>query len=753
MLAALARGINRRPIICLLAWLAVAACSVALASVGVTGEGLFGRVTSSAPRTVNAESSRADDLIARLDVTGESYMVIVTGAAPTDPQAIAPLIMPIRQAITEIEAIEDVANVVAPLEQNGSNPATSALIAADGQGFLILATTRPDLEIERQQAVATALQDRLTVLTEQLNKTPGVTALLGSESIMTQEIVDQMEADLATGELISLPVALLVMVLVFAGFQAAALPLLGALASIAAALGAMFGLSYLIDIHTSVINVITIVAVGLSIDYGLLIVSRFREELRNVAQNTSTVTGSPPTGQTQSTEAVDDMVGAALAATLTTAGRTVMFSALTIAASIAGLIAFEPPTLRTFGLGGLIVVLLALATALTLVPAGLRLLGQRMIRFSPLRRLPLLGRLIRHRGEQAPDHGLFSRLAGAVQRAPWLVIALVLAVLAVLALPVGQLEIRNSTSELLPAASSQRQFLEQLDSNYPLSATPAVTIVALTDPATVTPWAQSLKQFNLITAQAVVPHEEYTAVALQLSVADPASHQAADLVKQIRNLDADFEFLVTGPAARLTDFLSALSRGAPWAAGIVAFATLLLLFLMTGSALIPIKALLSNVFTLVASLGVVTWLFQQGHGADLLGFTPVSGLESYIVVLLFIFGFGLAMDYEVFLISRIKEAHDNGMDTNAAVRFGLQRSGRIITSAALIIILVFLGFAAGKLVVIKEIGLGLAITVFIDATLVRMLLVPATMTVLGRWNWAAPKPLRNLHRRLHLEHH
>jgi RND superfamily putative drug exporter len=213
-----------------------------------------------------------------------------------------------------------------------------------------------------------------------------------------------------------------------------------------------------------------------------------------------------------------------------------------------------------------------------------------------------------------------------------------------------------------------------------------------------------------------------------------------------------FDFHVTGEAARLADFTRQLSQGAPIAAIVIGLATLILLFLMTGSVVMPFKALLTNALSILACLGVVTWLFQDGHLGSVLGFSKMTGIESYMVVLLVIFGFGLAMDYEVFLLSRIKESWDQSGDPDLSVRTGLQHSGRIITSAALIIVMVFAGFAAGKLVVIKELGVGLAFAVALDATLVRMLLVPATMTLLGKWNWWAPAPLRRLHQRLNLSH-
>ncbi|WP_448629377.1 MMPL family transporter [Cellulomonas soli] len=209
---------------------------------------------------------------------------------------------------------------------------------------------------------------------------------------------------------------------------------------------------------------------------------------------------------------------------------------------------------------------------------------------------------------------------------------------------------------------------------------------------------------------------------------------------------------VTGQAAAQSDFTTALADRAPWAAGIVALATLVLLFLMTGSVAIPIKALLTNVVSLAASLGVLVWVFQDGHLSGLLGFTATGGIETYVVALVIAFGFGLAMDYEVFLLSRIKELHDGGASNDEAVRLGLQRSGRIITSAAAIIIAVFAGFVAGELLVIKEVGFALAVAVLIDATIVRLLLVPATMTILGKANWWAPKPLRALYRRVSITH-
>jgi RND superfamily putative drug exporter len=446
-------------------------------------------------------------------------------------------------------------------------------------------------------------------------------------------------------------------------------------------------------------------------------------------------------------------------ATVATAGRTVFYSALTIAVCVAVLMAFKPSILRTFGLAGLIVVLLALASATTLVPALLALTGHRLARPSLLARLPGFSRVFPRSGDAGPDRGVFSSLAAAVQRHPWWVMGGVLAVLALLASPARGIELRNSTVELLPLDSPQRQFLQTLEEDYPATLTDGIEVVSLGDIHSTDRFARD--KLAGIPGTELVEYPDgsvasqlpgYVRVALEVTGDDPEGPQARAAVAAIRaEAPGEFRVLVTGPAARLLDFEEQLAAGAPVAAGVICVAVFVLLFLFTGSLLIPLKALVTNALSLLACLGVVTWIFQDGHFEGALGFNAMNGIESYIVVLLLIFGFGLAMDYEVFLISRIKESWDADPDPLGSVREGLQHSGRIITSAALIIIMVFLGFTAGRLVIIKEIGIGLTVAVALDATLVRMLLVPATMSILGKWNWWAPRPLAWLHGKLRLD--
>jgi RND superfamily putative drug exporter len=431
----------------------------------------------------------------------------------------------------------------------------------------------------------------------------------------------------------------------------------------------------------------------------------------------------------------------------------VAFSAVTVAVSIAGLLVFRQDILRAFGAGSVAVILFAVATALTLVPALLVLTGRRLARPSPLSRVPGLNRVLARTADVQAEEGVFSRLATRVQRRPWWVMGGTLGVLLVLASPLLHLEMRNSTTELLPTSSPQREFVAELAEQYPASSSPAVYVVAqtsLTEAGEAVPAIEGLPGVASVDTPAV--RDSVVVIGVRPDGTDPGGADAQEVVHGIRDLDLPFDAYVGGQAANQIDFTDALLDRAPWALGIVAVATLVLLFLMTGSVLVPIKALLTNAVSLCASLGVLVWVFQDGNLSGLLGFESTGGIETYVVALVIAFAFGLAMDYEVFLLSRIKELHDAGVPNDEAVRLGLQRSGRVITSAAAIVIAVFAGFVAGELLVIKEVGFSLAVAVLIDATLVRLLLVPATMTVLREANWWAPAPLRRLHERLAITH-
>lgn len=737
--------VARHPRLTVLTWAVVAGACLFLALVGVGGQNLFDRLTTGEPTVPGSDSARAGELLSETSTAGASLSLVVQGVDPAT-EGLADALAPARD---DVAGVEGVVSVIDPfvLPDGPANPAAAPLLAQDGDGFLMVAELDPALSADDRAVALADVERHLAAVPGALDGVaPGATGLVGGGSLIVSAITDQVKQDLTTGEAIALPVALLIMVLVFGGFLAAAMPMVGALASIAGGLGALVALSHVMDdLESSVVNVVTVLGLGLSIDYGLLIVSRFREELGRALGDDAGAGARRRRG--------DGAVLTALLATMRTAGRTVAFSALTVAISIAGLLVFRQDILRAFGAGAVAVIVFAVATALTLVPALLVLTGRRLARPGLLSRVPVLRGLLARTADVQADEGVFSRLATRVQRRPWWVMGGTLAVLLVLATPLLHLELRNSTTELLPLSSPQREFVALLAEQYPASSSPSVTVVARADAAeaaAVVPQIEALPGVASVDPPAT--RDSVVVIGVRPEGTDPGGATAQEVVHGLRDLDLPFDAYVGGQAANQIDFTDALLDRAPWALGIVAVATLVLLFLMTGSVLVPVKALLTNAVSLCASLGVLVWVFQDGHLSGLLGFEPTGGIETYVIALVIAFAFGLAMDYEVFLLSRIKELHDAGVPNDEAVRLGLQRSGRVITSAAAIIVAVFAGFVAGELLVIKEVGFSLAVAVLVDATLVRLLLVPATMTVLQEANWWAPGPLKRLHARLAITH-
>lgn len=738
--ARLGRTVAHHPRLTVVVWLVLTVAGYALAVQGVHGAGLFDRVATGAPGVPGTESTRGQQILADERTTGPSVNLVLSGLDPADPE-LAPAL---EAARADLAAVEGVASVIDPLVLPGgvANPAAAPLLAQDGDGFLVVVELEPDLDEEVRSTALDAVEQRLRAVPAELRTVaPDVAGLVGAEHLIVDEITEQVEQDLRTGEVVALPVALLIMVVVFGGFLAAGMPMAGALASIAGGLGALLALTYVMDVDASVVNVVTVLGLGLSIDYGLLIVSRFREELQR--------TVGTDDGAGSRRRRGDGAVVAAVERTMATAGRTVVFSAVTVAVSIAGLLVFRPDILRAIGAGGVAVVLVAVATAVTLVPALLVLTGRRLARPGLLARVPGL----RRASDVGHEEGSFSVLAGRVQRHPWWVMLGAVALLALLAAPALRMELRISGLELLPSGTPQREYVSALEANYPAAASPAVTVVTAASLDEAAAWGAELADLpGVVAVDPPATLGAYVVIGVRADTDDPGGPVAADVVRAVRGLDAPFERWVVGQAASQIDFTEALVARAPLALGIVGAATLVLLFLMTGSVVIPVKALVTNALSIVASLGVLVWVFQDGHLEGLLGFTSTGGIETYVLALVVAFAFGLAMDYEVFLLARVKELHDEGLPTDAAVRLGLQRSGRIITSAAAIIIVVFAGFVVGDLVVIKQVGFALAFAVLVDATVVRMFLVPATMTILDRANWWAPRPLRRLYERFAILH-
>lgn len=720
-------------------WMVVALLGFAT-SLGLLGnESLFDRLESGdidAP----GQAQTGRELLAETGDSGLTVMLRVDGADLSDPA----LARSVEKVVSRVERLDGVTRVDSPMTTPGwpRDPASLALVAdndpSSGSFVVVAHESSGDPGGPEQDAVVAELEsagDQLATYAEETS--------VGGTGLLVEDIVGQIKSDLTRGEGIALPLSLLLMVVVFGGFVAAGMPILGAVAAISGGLTILLGFSHVLALDASVVNIVTVMGLALSIDYGLLLVSRFREELANVAPGVAS--------RDLTRQQVEDAVAGAVA----TAGRTVLFSALVVGISLSGLMLFEAPIMQAIGAAGVSVVLVALVVALTLVPALCAVGAKR------------LGR--RQGAEHAPDEGVFSRFAALGQRRPALTTLVSVGVLILLALPVLDLRLNTSGVELLPADAQQRVFFEQLEEDFPALAGPTVTVVAQATPDQVAAWVPELEAIDGIVR--VDPPQDLGAfpAGVDAEGADPdgpglysvAIHTeggamddaARDTSETLRTADAGFPTWTTGQAASLQDFTEAVADRAPWAALWIGGATFVLLFLLTGSVVIPLKALVLNVVSLGASLGILTWVFQDGHLESLLRFDSTGGIESVIPLLVLAFGFGLSMDYEVFLLARIIELHEQGHDDDTAVRLGLQRSGRIITSAALIMVIVFAGFAAGEMLVIKQTGFALAVAVLVDATLVRMVIVPATMTMLGRWNWWAPAWMKRVHARYGVSEH
>jgi RND superfamily putative drug exporter len=692
--ASLGRFVYRRRVPVVLAW-------VLLLGVGLgVGGQVFGRLGTGSGLRDDAESVVVSDLLSRVSGAGTEITGLIDGRSADDPAFRAE----VADAVRDLEAIDGVGRVTGPFAAGREVP---GLIAEDRRAVLV----RVELGLGLDGAGYDRAVERVG---ERLRAVDASRVLVGGEATARQEFQDRARDDLERGETLALPVMLVLLFLVFRGVVAALTPLLVAVVAVAGALLILLGVSHVADISAYSVNVITMLGLGLAVDYSLLVISRFREE------------------RAAGLELPD-----AIERTLATAGRTVAFSGLTVAAALCGLLAFAEPFLRSLAWGGIGVVLVAMVAAVTLVPA---LLG-------------LWGRRIRPGPAPATDHGLFFRLSRVVQRAAPVIVVLVAALLVLLAVPFRHARLENSGLESLPRSSASRQLFETVDARFPGGGTDPVVVVVESVPGNplVADYLRRVGQLPGVASAQPRPGTPPQITVLDV-VPEGTSEgpEATRLVERIRALERPVAAGVTGPAAFLVDYRDSLVGRLPYALGLIGLATFALLFLMTGSVVVPVKAIVMNVLSLGASFGALVWVFQEGHLSGPLGFDPPGMVDITVPVLIFVFAFGLSMDYEVFLLSRIKEAWDQTGDNDRAVALGLQRTGRIVTSAAALIVIVFLGFAAGELLTIKEVGLGMAIAVVLDATVVRMLLVPATMKLMGRWNWWAPAPLRRLHDRFGL---
>ncbi|MGI5238039.1 MMPL family transporter [Dactylosporangium sp. CA-139066] len=682
----------------------------------VLGGLTFGPVFSAIADASNPKHIEAIDGVDAVATGNDSSGTVIGLINNVDPNAAA-----VRAAVTAAAEDASRAGGVRAVATPYSVPQAQApaYLATDGHGLLVVVTLAK-LERNERDPVVNDVRDRLHHLDDALSSAgvPQATVEVGGNPVLNAQIRGAQKEDLGRAELISLPLTLVVLVFVFGGLIAAGLPVLAAFVSVAAAMPLLWVFSRVTDLDQNVVTVCTLLGLGLSIDYGLLLVARYREEV---------AAGFEP----------EEAVGRAWA----TAGRTIFFSALTVAAALSGLMMFSIHQLGALGAGGVSIAVVAMLAALTFTSALIGLLHKRI---RPSRK-----------ATGGDERGFFAGLSRAVQRRPVLIAAATAAVLLAAGSPLLGATIKLPHLEGVPRTIESARVADELAARFGRSYRPVVTVVARTDAASLdayaAKWASDPAVAGLQPAKAAGNGVATVDLVLRGGSQDDA---AQELVHRLRaDRPAGVQSWVVGDAATLIDLVGLITDDLPAAVTVTLVAMVLLLFAMTGSLVVPVKAVLANVVSLGATFGVMVAVFEHGWGAGVLHTLTVGGLDPFVVVIVFAFAFGLSMDYEVFLLGRIKEYVERGDDTDAAVRRGLQHTGRIITSAALLMVVVFGCFAAADLGTIEQVGVGLLTAVVIDATVVRCLLVPATMTLLGRWNWWAPGPLRRLHERIGLREH
>ncbi|HEX6937098.1 MAG TPA: MMPL family transporter [Actinomycetes bacterium] len=595
-----------------------------------------------------------------------------------------------------------------------AGPRGAALVSADGTATYAVVHLAADTEDGRMEAYD-ALEPRLR------EAPAGLDVSIGGNEAIASDITTQVSEDIAKAEQLSLPIVLVLLVVVFGGLTAASLPLAVGGLAILGSFTMLRLLSLATDVSIFAVNIVTMLGLGLAIDYGLFVVSRFREELHAGATTEQ-----------------------ALVRTMTTAGRTVAFSGVTVAIALASLLLFPQVFLRSMGFGGMAAVLVAMVGALTVLPALLAVLGHRVDSL----RIPFLRRRARTR---EPARNAWYRLAHSVMRRPVAYVAVIVPLLLVAGLPFLRVEFGGVDHRALPDGTESRLVAETLLTDFPGGGTttidPVVTFadgsVDAADRAAVEGFADEVLALPDVVSVDMAGEGDGSVLLSVRHSNEGISAPARDLVEEIRDLPEPegAEVLVGGRAAELQDLLSSLGSTLPWMGLFVVGVTLVLLFLAFGSVVLPVKAVAMNVLSLSASFGALVWIFQDGHLSSWLGFTSTGAIEATQPILMLALAFGLSMDYEVFLLSRVREEWDRTGDNTTAVAAGLQRTGRIITSAALLLVVVIGAFSTSGIVFIKMIGIGMIIAILVDATIVRALLVPATMRLLGHWNWWAPGPL------------
>ncbi len=697
------------------------------------GIGVFGQLSNGGFDDPNSESVAAADLLQdEFDTGGADLVAVVTAeSGGVDDPAVAAAGAELTAELAAAPGTDDVASY-------WSLGAPPPLRSEDGTRALILVRFPGEVDdAERTEHVEALLADY-----DGLERDGVRVDLAGREAVFTA-IGETIEGDLARAESIAIPLTLLLLLVVFGSAVAAGLPVLVGMISVFGAFFVLYVITLFTDVSIFSINLVTALGLGLAIDYSLFIVSRFREELGR--------------GRT-----VDD----AVVRTVETAGRTVAFSAMTVAISLSALLIFPLYFLRSFAYGGIGVLLVAMLISVVFLPALLAVLGPKVD----------AGRVFKRRSARVGEGG-WHRLATAVMRRPIPVAVAGVTLLVALGLPFLNVEWGTGDDRVLPESAAVREASEVLRTDFTSSEGDAFAIVASgsVDDDAVAAYAAAVSSIDGVgrvdssvgrfaggtlvapadpTLDRFAPSASVSGDATWFNVVptvEPISTEAETMIADVRAVDSSFEtVLVGGTSAAFVDSNEAIFSRVPIAGAMIVVSTFVLLFLMFGSLLVPLKAIVLNTLSLTAVFGFIVWVFQEGNGADLLGFTATGLTDTSMPILMFCVAFGLSMDYEVFLLSRMKEEYDRTGDNDLAVATGLERTGRLVTAAALLLSITFFAFATSGVTFIKLFGLGLAIAVLVDAFIVRSTLVPALMKLAGDWNWWAPGPLRRLHDKIGL---
>jgi uncharacterized membrane protein YdfJ with MMPL/SSD domain len=684
-----------------LRWPVLIVALIAVIGSGVWGFGVFGQLTEGGYNDPRSESARAAEMAAT-----------ATGGQGGDVIAVY---TPDQGTIDDAALTKRIKERLGALPKTAVESQTSywdrkaaAYASEDKTSAVAVITLTGDDDAAKMDAYAD-IDDALTV--------PGAHVELAGGIPLAHASSQRSTDDLAVAEMVSLPIVLILLLLIFGSLVAASLPVLVGGAAVLGSLGVLHAVALTHEVNSFAVNVASLLGLGMAIDYGLFMVGRFREE-----------------------QAVHH-TAEAVRRTVATAGRTVVFSATLLMTALAGLLLFPQGFLKSLAYGGLAAVFLAMLLSLTLLPALLAVLGPR-VDLIPIR-LP-------GRGRAATSTGGWERLAGWVLRRPVLVAVPIFAALVVLALPIADARFGENDERQLPAGDPSRVAIETLKSDYPQFGSDGVQVVVHAtngkkpDVKAFSTAAAKVTGVDKVTA-AGGNNADIVLLTAHLTSTDVFSDEARDAVDALRALPppAGAELLVGGVTARNVDSLEAIGAELPRMIGLLAGATLVLMFLAFGSILLPIKAVVMSALSLTATFGSLVWIFQEGHGASWLNVTPTP-LEAGIVVLMAAVVFGLSTDYEVFLLSRMVEARLRGATTREAVTIGLSRTGRVISAAALLLIVVTGAFALSSVTTMRFIGVGMIIALVLDATVVRVLLVPAVLAVLGDASWWAPGPLRRL---------